>query len=100
MVAPETLNEAKTALLACLEEIHTHMVRVSEEHWAQVTAAEKRTTEWADKSQLRLGMHRKGNHLQAKWYTVRFYGKGSARRDVKKSIRKSPKEDTFSMAHL
>ena len=45
-------------------------------------------------------MHKSGNHLQVKWFTIKWYGKGTARKSVKGSIRKSPNEDTYSMAQL
>ena len=96
----ETFKEAMEALEGSLNTLHAKIVRVAERHYALVEAQEKSVTEWKDKGVLRLGTHRKGNHVQVKWYTIKWFGKGAARREVKASIRKSAKEDTFSMAHL
>lgn len=96
----KTFADALDALEGCLNTLHAKIVRIAEGHYAQVEALEKGVTEWKDKGILRLGTHRKGNHIQVKWYTIKWFGKGPARREVKASIRKSAKEDTFSMAHL
>ncbi len=88
------------ALEGCLNVIHDEMTRVADTHWSQIEAHEKKVTEWSNKSQLRLVMHRKGNHIQAKWNTIKWFGKKGARKDVKTSIRKSVNEDTYSLAEL
>lgn len=96
----EAHEGAKAALVDYLEKIHGQMQVLVSNHMEACDKLESTKTEWKDKSVLRLGIYKSGNHLQVKWFTIKWFGKGAARRSVKGVIRKSSKEDTYSLAQL
>lgn len=100
MEMQEAHESAKESLVGYLDTIHGQMEALVTAHLAACDQLETQKTDWKDRSILRLGMHKSGNHLQVKWFTIKWYGKGTARKSVKGSIRKSPNEDTYSMAQL
>lgn len=100
MEMQEAHESAKEGLVGSLDAIHGQMEALVTAHLAACDQLETQKTDWKDRSILRLGMHKSGNHLQVKWFTIKWYGKGTARKSVKGSIRKSPNEDTCSMAKL
>lgn len=93
-------DEAKQALVTYLGVIHGRMEALVAVYVKACMEVEDKDTSWSNRSILRLGSHKAGNHLQVKWYTMKWYGKGSTRRSIKGVIRKSPNEDTYSLAQL
>ena len=94
------MEDAKKALVACIDAIDKVVMEVMTEHWALVGAGDKAAESWADKSALNLAHHKAGNSIQAKWYAVRWAGKKGARAMLRINIRKLRGDDTYSMAEL
>lgn len=94
------MEDAKKALVACIDAIDKVVMEVVTEHWAQIAAGDKAAEGWADKSTLNLAHHKAGNAIQAKWFAVRWVGKKGARTMLRNNIRKLRVEDTYSMVEL
>lgn len=88
------------ALEACMFDLHRAASEAVFEHWEQIKAREKLSTSWEDRSNLSVAAHRKGNHIQAKWIGIKWYGKGGARRQLKVNIARSRVDLSYSMAKL
>lgn len=91
---------AMQALEECMTELHAAAAAVVFDHWEKIKAHESRTTGYDDRSNIGPAAHRQGNHIQAKWIAINWYGKGAARRQVKVNIPRSRVELTYSMAKL
>lgn len=68
--------------------MHDEAMRVADLYWARVAEHEKQMTGFDNRSQLELSVTRRGNNLQLKWETVRWYGPKADRRRIRTPIRR------------
>lgn len=100
MTSMTPYQTALHALEECMADLHASAAAVVYEHWEKIKAHEARTTGYEDRSNIGPAAHRQGNHIQAKWIAIKWYGKGAARKQVKVNIPRSRVELTYSMAKL
>lgn len=81
-------EQAEAALEACLYKVQKEAALLVDAHWEAIKAQEQHATSWSDKSILQLSSFRKGNHIQIKWVSISWFGRGASRRQVMENIQK------------
>ena len=89
----EVYDQGIVELEKCVQELHNISMNVADRYWDFVNAHEDKGKGWDSKSALQLSVYRRGNHIEIKWTSIKWYGAKGKRTSLRTPITKNP--ETF-----
>lgn len=96
----ESFDAAIKAIEAAISDLHNDAVRVADRYWLFVNDHAKRSTGLESRTSLELSCTIKGNHVEARWQSISWYGQKTNRARVRKAIARDAKNFTYTDAAL
>ena len=96
----EQYDKAIDGLAACIGALFDQAMLVAEDYWNFVNKMEGRQTGRDSKSSLQLSCQLKGNHIEAKWSGIKWYGQKASRYSLRVPIPKSKTTSSYAKNKL
>ena len=96
----EQYDKAIDGLAACIAALFDQAMLVAEDYWNFVNKMEGRQTGRDSKSSLQLSCQLKGNHIEAKWSGIKWYGQKASRYSLRVPIPKSKTTSSYAKNKL
>jgi vacuolar-type H+-ATPase subunit H len=96
----KSYEDAIGALVACIDDLYARAEVIALDHWEFTGNHSEKNSGWEKRSSLLLSCVREGNHINAKWVDVRWYGQKSQRKMVREAIPRKKDALTYTESAL